>query len=78
MRIRTTRLHVSGTVTNAEAYRQIRGPSIDKQLRETYQGGVEGGTVARPVLILELVVRHERVCGCVERGRVRFVCGGHV
>jgi hypothetical protein len=51
---------------------QIRGPSIDKQLRETYQGGVEGGTVARPVLILELLVRHERICGCVDGS------GGHV
>jgi hypothetical protein len=50
-------------------------------LRETYYGGVEGETVARPRLILDLLVidaAHERICGCVERGRVGFVGGGHV
>jgi hypothetical protein len=35
-------------------------------LRETYYGGVEGETVARPGFILD-IVSHERICGCVKR-----------
>ena len=49
-------------------------------MRKTYYGSVEGETVAKPRLIPELLVvaAHERICGCVERGRVGFVSGGHL
>ena len=65
-------------ITNAEAWRVIRGPSLKGQLGETYYGGEEGETVTGPGLIVELlaVAAHERICGSIVRGRVGFVVGG--
>jgi hypothetical protein len=48
--------------------------------RGAYQAGVEGETVTGPRLVFEMlyVVAHEWNCGCVKRGRERFVCGCHL